>query len=151
MKQENKNRHELENFRNSYNDLDSIYAVFPKICGLSGTEYWALLMIYEGACTQRDICEQLALSKQTVNSAFAQLVKKELVFLKPLEHNLRTKHVFLTQKGTEFVKKYVGAMHGLEESVWHSMEAEERATLVRLLCKYKDLMRQALQNYQKTK
>lgn len=150
MKKETFNKHELEMFRNVYNDLDSIYAVFPKICGLSGTEYWSMLMLYEGVSTQRDICEQLSLSRQTVNSAFRQLVKKGLIYLEPVENNLRTKQVFLTQEGITFVRKYVSAMHGLEEEVWHTMEVHERLELVRLLSKYKDLMRDALQTYQKS-
>ncbi len=148
MKQEVFNKHELEDFRNVYNDLDSVYAVFPRICGLSGAEYWALLMVYEGTVTQRDICEQLSLSRQTVNSAFSQLVKKGLVCLKPVENNLRTKQVFLTEEGTAFVEKYVCTMHRLEERVWHMMAADERVQLVQLLSKYRDLMREALQSHQ---
>ncbi len=150
IKEEVLNKNELEDFRNVYNDLDSVYAVFPKICGLSGTEYWALVMIFEGVTTQRDICEQLSLSRQTVNSAFSQLTKKGLVCLKPVENNMRTKKVLLTIEGTRFVEKHIGIMHRLEESVWHMMEADERSQLVQLLHKYRDLMRDALENHKGT-
>jgi DNA-binding MarR family transcriptional regulator len=150
IKEEALNKNELEDFRNVYNDLDSVYAVFPKICGLSDTEYWALVMVYEGVTTQRDICEQLSLSRQTVNSAFSQLVKKGLVCLKPVENNMRTKKVVLTNDGICFVEKHIGIMHKLEERVWHMMEIEEREQLVHLLHKYKELMREALENHKAT-
>lgn len=150
MKQETQTNRELEDFRNVYNDLDSVYAFFPRSCGLSGAEYWALLMVYEGVTTQRDICEQLSLSRQTVNSAFRQLLHKGLVYLEPVAGNLRTKRVILTDDGAAFVEKYVGTMHGLEERVWHMMEVDEREKLVRLLGKYKDLMREAVEAHQKT-
>lgn len=145
MPQKAENNHALEDFRNIYNDLDSVYAAFPKACGLSAAEYWALVMVYEGAATQRDICEQLSLSRQTVNSAFGQLVKKGLVCLQPLENNLRTKRVTLTKAGAAFVAKYIGAMHALEESTWQAMEPAEQLELVRLLRKYKNLMHTAVQ------
>ena len=63
----------LKSFRETYKDLERVYDSFSKICGLSNTEYWALLMIYEGVATQHDISESLCLSRQTVNSAFRRL------------------------------------------------------------------------------
>lgn len=139
----------LETFRDEYKDLESVYATFSKMCGLSEAEYWSLLMIHEGVTTQRDISERLSLSRQTVNSAFSQLVKKELIYLKTVENNLRTKRAFLTESGTLFVERYVITMHGIEEEVWHMMKAEERTQLTKLIRKYKELMKEALQQYQK--
>lgn len=149
MEQDTVNDDALQSFRDAYNDLDSVYAIFSKICGLSDSEYWALLMIYEGVTTQRDIGERLSLSKQTVNSAFKQLVKKGLVRLETVEDNLRIKRAFLTESGATFVEKHIDGMYGLEEKVWHTMKAEERSQLIRLIIKYKNLMREALQEYQR--
>lgn len=139
----------LETFRDEYKDLESVYAIFSKLCGLSEAEYWSLLMIHEGVTTQRDISERLSLSRQTVNSAFSQLVKKELIYLETVENNLRTKRAFLTESGILFVKKYINNMHGIEEKVWHMMKEEERTQLTKLIRNYKELMKEALQQYQK--
>lgn len=147
MQLDESNGGELKVFRETYKDLEGVYDKFPKLCGLSGTEYWALSMIYEGVSTQYGICERLSISRQTVNSAFKQLKKRGLIRLETMDSNLRVKQVYLTDSGTEFVEKQLGNMHKLEETVWHRMSEEERMQITRLLCKYKTLLAEALQNY----
>ena len=138
---------ELKIFRNIYKELEEVYDIFPKLCGLSGTEYWALYMIYEGISTQYEICEHLSLSRQTVNSAFKQLKKIGFIRLETMYNNLRVKQVYLTDTGKKFVEKQIGNMHKLEENVWHMMSEEERIQIIKLLYKYKALLSEALQNY----
>lgn len=48
--------------------------------------------------TQREISEQLSLSRQTLNSAFKQLIKKGLIRLEPLENDQRSKRAILTDE-----------------------------------------------------
>ncbi|MGN1183472.1 MAG: MarR family winged helix-turn-helix transcriptional regulator [Faecalibacillus sp.] len=140
---------ELKVFRDVYKDLESVYDEFPKICGLSGAEYWALSMIDEGFDTQYAICEHLSLSRQTVNSAFKQLKKRGFIELKALDDNLRVKRVYLTDLGKEFVKEEISHMHFLEEKVWNAMEEEEQKKLTEYLYKYKLLLSEALNHYKK--
>lgn len=134
-------------FRDTYKDLESVYDTFPKLCGLSTTEYWALLMIHEGISTQHGICEHLSLSRQTVNSAFKQLRNRGLIRLEVMDEDLRTKQVFLTEEGEKFVKKEISHMHKLEEDVWKKMSHEEQKQLTELIYKYKTLLSAAIQNY----
>ena len=115
----------IEAYRAGYKDLDRIWSVLSKTCGLSDAEYWSLLMIREGALTQHEISERLFMSKQTVNSAFRQLVKKGLVRLKAQEDNLRVKRV------------------------WMELPAEERVLLTRLTRKYNGLLNAELQKHLK--
>lgn len=139
----------LKLFRETYKDLEGTYDIFPKLCGLSGTEYWALSMIDEGITTQYGICEHLTLSRQTVNSAFRQLRKKGLIRLEAMDDNLRVKQVYLTEEGKAFVEKELSRMHGLEREVWQMLEEEEKDEIIRLLCKYKTLLAEKLKDYQK--
>ena len=57
----------LETFREVSMEFDAVYGMLAKSCGLSGTEYWALILIYEGVETQREISEQLSLSRRALN------------------------------------------------------------------------------------
>lgn len=139
----------LKLFRETYKDLEGTYDIFPKLCGLSGTEYWALSMIDEGITTQYGICEHLTLSRQTVNSAFRQLRKKGLIRLEAMDDNLRVKQIYLTEEGKAFVEKELSRMHGLEKEVWQMLEEEEKDEIIRLLCKYKTLLAEKLKDYQK--
>ena len=63
-------------------------------------------MIYEGITTQHAICEQLSLSRQTINSAFKQLKKRDFIYLEAMDNNLREKQVYLTEKGIKKDKNY---------------------------------------------
>ena len=89
----------VSSFRDASMEFDSVYGLLARSCGLSGTEYWALVLIREGVVTQREISEQLSLSRQTLNSAFKLLIKKGLIRLEPLEHDQRSKRAILTQAG----------------------------------------------------
>ena len=71
----------LDAFREASMEFDSVYGQLAKSCGLSGTEYWALSLIHQGVETQREISQQLSLSRQTLNSAFKLLIRKGLIRL----------------------------------------------------------------------
>ena len=136
----------LAAFREATWELDNIYSIFPKACGLSEAEYWSLLLIYEGAATQSQISDQLFLSRQTLNSAFKQLRKKGLVRLQPYEENQRAKQALLTDTGKLFVEKNVLQMHRLEEKAWQQMRKEEQVVLTKLIRKFSDLIRKELKS-----
>ncbi len=135
----------LKLFRETTMELDKIYSLFSKSCGLSEPEYWSLLLIYEGVVTQSKISEKLSLSRQTLNSAFKQLIKKGLVYLKPYENDQRTKEAILTDKGIDFVEKNLIFMHRTEELAWQKMTREEQNTLAELSGKFRDLLKEVLE------
>ena len=118
---------------------------------MSEPEYWSLLMIYEGVVTQSKISEQLFLSRQTLNSAFKQLVKKGLIVLKPYENNQRSKKAILTPLGEELVEKQVIRMHQIEEQTWEKLAKQEQDSLARLTRKYADVLSETLQEMKRQK
>lgn len=134
----------LAAFRAASMQFDAAYARFAKLCGLSETEYWSLLLVSEGAATQREICGKLSISPQTLNSAFKQLVGKGLVRLEPLEHNQRTKQIILTQAGKQFVAQNVARMHRIEEQAWQTLSPEEQESLTVLTRRFGALITAAL-------
>ena len=134
----------LAAFRAASMQFDAAYARFAKLCGLSETEYWSLLLVSEGAATQREICGKLSISPQTLNSAFKQLVGKGLVRLEPLEHNQRTKQIILTQAGKQFVEQNVARMHRIEEQAWQTLSPEEQESLTVLIRRFGALITAAL-------
>ena len=136
----------LASFREATMELDNVYSLFSKACGLSEAEYWSLLLIYEGAATQSQISDQLFLSRKTLNSAFKQLQKKGLVRLEPYEDNQRSKQAFLTDTGRPFVEKHVVQMHRVEEKAWRRMDEEEQAMLTKLTRKFSGLIQQELKS-----
>ena len=146
MKQDPSPLKTLASFREATMELDNIYSMFSKSCGLSDAEYWSLLLMYEGAATQSQISAQLFLSRQTLNSAFKQLRKKGLVRLEPYEENQRSKRAFLTDAGRVFVEKYIVQMHQVEEKAWGQMDEAEQAMLTTLTRKFSGLIQQELKS-----
>lgn len=134
----------VEAFRAVSKEFDNVYSNFAKSCGLSDAEYWSLLMIRSGAATQTEISDQLFLSRQTINSAFKQLVKKGFVRLEALEHNQRTKQVTLTPMGEQFMEQHVDRMLSVEQQAWQVLDEHERVALTRLTRKYCRLIQAAL-------
>lgn len=137
--------YDLNAFREATLEFDAVYAKFAKNCGLSETEYWSLLSISEGITTQSEISEWLSINRQTINSAFKQLIKKGLIHLETLESNQRVKKAILTTDGKKFVEKNIVKMYELEEKAWMSMTEEERGTLTKLTRKYSKLVKEALE------
>lgn len=127
--------HALRSFRHASSALDSLYGQFAKACGLSVNEYWSLVLIGEGICTQSEISRELYLSRQTINSAFKLLKKKQLIVLIPNSRNLRIKHAELTESGRQLYDAYILKMRRLEEAAWISMDAKDRSSLSELTWK----------------
>ena len=136
----------LAMFRDATWELDNIYSLFPKSCGLSEVEYWSLLLIYDGVVTQSQISDRLFISRQTLNSAFKQLRKKGLIRLVPYEENQRTKRSFLTDAGKAFVEEHILRMHRMEERAWCRLTSEEHKALIGLTQKISRLMRDELEH-----
>lgn len=134
----------VEAFRAVSKEFDNVYSNFAKSCGLSDAEYWSLLMIRSGAVTQTEISDQLFLSRQTINSAFKQLVKKGFVRLEALEHNQRTKQVILTPLGEQFMEQHVDQMLSVEQQAWQVLDENERVMLTQLTRKYCRLIQASL-------
>ena len=139
----------MDAFRDASMEFDSAYGLLAKSCGLSETEYWALVLIHQGVVTQREISEQLCLSRQTLNSAFKLLIQKGLVRLEPFEHDQRSKRALLTEQGTQFVETTIARTRQLEEQAWKTLTEQEQAALIRLTRQFSAALRQSLQSQNK--
>ncbi len=135
----------LEAFREASMEFDAAYSLLAKACGLSDPEFWSLVLINDGVVTQREISEQLSLSRQTLNSAFKLLIRKGLVRLEPLETDQRSKRAILTPAGARFVAKHIVQVSDLEEQAWKTMSPAERAALTSLTRRFAAALRTALQ------
>ena len=120
---------ELKEFREVVNRLDGAYTSFAKYWGLSNAEYWSLIMLGEGTTTQQEISQEMAMSRQTVNSAFKALIEKKWVYLQVAPNNLRVKNAFLTASGRDVSEKLIGQLHQFEKDAWHQLPDEQRQAL----------------------
>lgn len=133
---------EVQEFNRMYKELDDMYHEIALTLGVSDGEFsvlYVICMLGDG-CLQRDICREVFISKQTVNSAVRKLEKKELLYLE--EKSGRDKKMLLTEKGKQFAYSRVLPVIEMENSAFMQMEPEERKELLRLSWKYMDYFRE---------
>lgn len=119
----------IERFREIYNAVDRIYDLYARSCGLSPTEFWCVASIAAGRSSQAEVAEELAASRQTVNSAFKALIRQGLIELEPHPQNGRVKQARLTLAGEAFVADHLRTLDEAEEAVWNAIPKTDRQTL----------------------
>lgn len=131
----------VEEFRRLYKEIDSLYTNLIKKSGISHSEYWILLMVYEGVKNQKAIYEQLFWSKQTVNSACAKLLERGFITLEFSEKSKKEKEIVLTKEGKDFLNRYVKSLYDVEDFIWEKFTSEEQSSIIKLLSKYSTLLK----------
>lgn len=140
----------IESFRAAYKEYENTCTELSKSSGLSDAEFWIMLLVRDGIVTQKDICEQIFISKQTVNSASRQLERKGLIRLKAFDTDLRTKRIFLTEKGKDFAAAHIDSLSRAEERAWDALGEDEKRSLIQLTKKYNGLIRAELNDFKVT-
>ena len=100
-----------------WRENNALYSEWAKAHGLSYNELLVMLSLTREAdapCTQKDICRQWLLPKQTVNSALKNLVRAGYLRLEATDGNLKNKWVCLTETGDELLRRTVDLVFGVE-------------------------------------
>ncbi len=123
--------------------IEEFYHELAVRLGLSDSAFqvlWSVAELGEG-CTQRDICRQFFLSKQTAHSSVRKLEQEGVLMLRP--GSGREVAIFLTEKGKALVgEKVVPAMEA-ERAAARGLQAAEWETALRLMRKWFGLFREA--------
>ena len=123
--------------------IDEFYHTLAQALGLSDSALWVLWCLVErgDGCTQKDICRQVSISKQTVHSSVRKLEQEGVLMLRP--GSGREVAIFLTEKGKALVgEKVVPAMEA-ERAAARGLQAAEWETALRLMRKWFGLFREA--------
>lgn len=132
-------------------ETDAIYCELAKKSGLHACAFWLMYSIREadGNCTQKEICGQWTMNKQTVNSALKGLEKSGYITLTLSETDKRSKYISLTDKGMEFAKKNIDIVFELERLAFQKMSVEERAAMIESNRKYQQLFQAETERFLK--
>lgn len=112
--------------------IDEFYHELAQRQGLSDSAFlvlWSVRELGEG-CTQRDICRQFFLSKQTVNSSVRKLEREGFLALRPGEG--REVRICLTDRGRTLVREKVLPVMEAERAAAGAVSPEEWRTMLRL-------------------
>ncbi|HWQ74600.1 MAG TPA: MarR family transcriptional regulator [Syntrophomonas sp.] len=135
-------RQQLRDFNTIIKETDAIYGELAKQSGLSDCAFWLMYSLCEadGECTQKDLCDQWIISKQTVNSALKGLEKNGYITLTSSETDKRSKYIVLTDKGVRFAHEHIDIVFKLEELAFEKLSVTERAAMLEANRKYQELL-----------
>lgn len=121
---------------------DQIYRNAAKNFGLPYLSFLALYVICQkGECTQKDIAEQIMLSKQSINSAVKSLEEsKDITFFQTSE-NKKEKLIRLTKKGKALAKKTVIKVLEAENKAFDTLTQSERENFLELFERVMEAMK----------
>lgn len=127
-----------EQFKKYYQlqkELDERYHEIALLSGLSLTSYMILYTLSEEErpYTQKEICDLWSIKKQTLHSAWKNLLEEEMIELVSVDIS---KGAILTKKGLELANKTVLELHKAEKKAFERFSEEERRLLLELTMKH---------------
>lgn len=132
-----------------FKECNQIYAEIARHCGLSETAFWLLYSLRENGApmTQADLCAELCLSKQTVNSALKSLENAGHIRLETAPNDRRSKQVSLTDAGRAAAAQTVDPILAMEEAAAARLSDEERTAMLDFDRRYLTLFREEAQRF----
>ena len=134
----------LRDFNMIDKEFNDLYHEVALKMGISDSAFCIFYILYDrgDGCLQRDICNDAFANKQTVNSSIRRLEEEGYLYLE--QGRGRDKHIFLTEKGREFVNKNIVPVVEKENASFMALRPKEQAELLRLMRKYIDSLREKL-------
>lgn len=129
---------QLESLNQQFNEFFEIYRQAINRCGVLENEFWIWysLIMFEGEQSQKEICKVWSLSKQTVNTLVAQMVRKGYAFLEVVPGTRNRKNIHLTATGQAYGKSIVLPMTEAEQRAFQQIPPDDRLTFLRILRQY---------------
>lgn len=127
-----------KNTRNILNDVNSaisrtrgFYFNASKRMNINYNELLILYLPHEtNACTQKQIREDYALPKQTVNNIISNLLKNGYITATVDEHDKREKKIELTNSGVKYAEQYLTPLLEIEQNIVAKMGQKKLQELI---------------------
>lgn len=112
---------------------DRLYTCFGAKYNMTITTFWVLQLLKMQAkgVSQKEICYELSLPKQTVSNLLAALEKKQYVKKDHDPHDHRSILYFLTDAGSHYITPIDEELYSIEYKAFKSLTEEEREIFTR--------------------
>lgn len=118
-------------------EWNASYEDYAKSVGLNFTSLSILSALYETEnCTQKMLCEQCFLPKQTVNTAVTTFYKKGWIQMRELPEDRRNKTIHFTAEGQCEAERILQKVHESEQAAMGGLSKEEQDMLLSLTRRY---------------
>lgn len=135
---------QIKEYNALWRETTAIYEEWAKARGFSYYELLVILSIDEmkEVCTQREICRQWFLPKQTVNSILQNFLKKEWINFVQMETDKRNKLIIMTEEGRKQIEKISRDLQEHECRVWEKLGEETGKVLLKGTSLYNKFFRE---------
>ena len=118
-------------------EWNAAYEDYAKSVNLNFTSLSILSALYEAEnCTQKMLCEQCFLPKQTVNTAVTAFYKKGWIQMQELPEDRRNKTIHFTAEGQREAERILQKVHESERTAMGRLSKEEQNLLLTLTRRY---------------
>lgn len=134
----------LDKTNRQFNECNALYHAAAQRCGLSDAAFWTLYALVTSCepLTQNRIAADWGIPKQTLNSAVAAMVKKDLLALCPGKGAHSGKIVTLTAEGRALAERTVVPVIAAEQQAMTRQGLAEVEQNCRLTPRYLECLRQ---------
>lgn len=122
------------------NRIHGLYAVWARKKGINYNILAVLCSVYKTqGCTQRHICDEWCLAKQTVNTTCKELIGKGLLTAEQKTTDKRETSLVLTESGYSFVEPICEELNSVEKHIYEALGKEKVDKLLELYLEYAEL------------
>lgn len=123
-----------------------IYSEWSSRHNISYNEMLVLYTIREnGFCTQKQICDNYLLPKQTINNVMAAMRKDGVLEYDEGHSQGREKAFILTDKGEKYAAPFLASLDEIESQALQLLGEDRLQALIGLLLEYDQALNQALE------
>ncbi len=128
---------QINQYSSYLHEWNASYEEYAKSVGLSFTSLTILCAIYRTEqCTQKQLCEQCFLPKQTVNAAVTVFYKKGWIRLEELPEDRRNKTIHFTEAGRQEAERILSKVRQSEQQAMSKLTDAEREILLSATKRY---------------
>lgn len=141
-------REQINRYYQLWCDATQLYENWAKQRGITYNTLLTLctLISNQEHCTQKMICEQWGLPKQTVNSILKDFERKRYVTFANMQSDKRNKLILLTESGREYANETSSALYEMDVYAVGKMGSARMKDLNDNLTLYMEYFREAEQN-----
>lgn len=131
---------------NKYQLVENLYEDYAKMVGLTYISLIVLRIIYDTLedCTQKLICEQTHMPKQSINTVIKSFLKQGFIELKEIDSDRRNKKIWLSESGKVYADKVLRKLLDAEKNALKNLTFEQRNMMIELMSMYEKGFREGI-------
>ena len=143
------NREKQRIFENLDRAIIKVRGIYSEWANKWGISYHEMLVLYSiretGFCTQKQICGNYLLPKQTVHHVITILREEGILEYDEVHSRGREKAFALSEKGRQYAAPFLQSLNDVEERALELLGAENLEMITELLLKYDRALNQAVE------